>query len=67
MKTYMNPIPCRRCRAEAMVMPTATGWTVECTVCGSRNAPGAAQSRDKAVKEWNERQKGEEEKYDPQK
>lgn len=53
----MNPIPCmRHRRAPAMVVPTATGWAVECPICGTRNAPGAYKSRDKAVKAWNEKQ-----------
>ena len=63
----MNPIPCRRCRAEALVVPTALGYKVECSVLGSRHNAGPYKSRDKAVKAWNERQKGEEEKYDLQK
>ncbi len=52
-----NPLPCKYCRAEAMVIPTALGWTVECSLYGGLHNVGPYKSRDKAVKTWNERQR----------
>lgn len=53
----MNPVPCRRCRAEAFVEPQALGWKVECIVCPAEHQAGPYKSREKAVRVWNERQR----------
>ncbi len=53
----MNPYPCRRCTAEAVVEPTALGYAVKCSVCPDKHQAGPYRSRDKAVRTWNELQK----------
>ncbi len=52
----MNPTPCRKCVAEAVVEPTALGYAVKCSVCPGEHYAGPYKSRDKAVKEWNRKQ-----------
>jgi hypothetical protein len=54
----MNPLPCRRCRAEAVVEPTVNGWCVICTCKSDKHFSGATKSRDKAVQSWNRKQEG---------
>ena len=54
----MKAQPCRRCRAEAMVEPTALGWKVECSVKPMEHQAGPCRGRDAAVRKWNEMQKG---------
>lgn len=53
----MNPLPCRRCVAEALVTPTALGYKVICSAKPAEHSSGVYKSRDKAVRDWNERQK----------
>jgi hypothetical protein len=48
----MNPTYCKKCRAEAMVVPTATAWKVECSAKPAEHSTGLYTSRDKAVKAW---------------
>lgn len=54
----MNPVPCRKCRAEAMVVPTATAWKVECSVKPAEHSTGLYKSREKAVRMWEVMQRG---------
>jgi hypothetical protein len=51
-------MPCKRCKAEAVVEPTANGWCVICTCKPDKHSTGAYKSRDKAVKAWNKMQEG---------
>jgi len=53
----MNPYPCRRCVAEAMVEPQGLGWKVQCTAKPMEHQCGPYKSRTAAVKRWNEMQK----------
>ena len=52
-----KPCPCRACVAEAIVEPTALGYTAKCIVHPDKHFAGPYRSRDKAVKEWNRQQR----------
>jgi hypothetical protein len=54
----MNTTYCRKYRAEAMVVPTATAWKVECSAKPAEHSAGLYTSRDKAVKAWEAMQRG---------
>lgn len=53
----MNPVPCRKCRAEALTIATAHGWRIECSVHPGIHFGPECRGRDRAVREWDRLQR----------
>lgn len=52
----MKPMPCKKCKAPAVLRPTAIGWMVVCTYCGTHTDRDRPIGRCTAMEIWNKMQ-----------